>query len=102
MSTRSKPTSDASAEEIFDEIGAFLVGGGLITMVLFPLAVPIILLVIIPLIPIVLVAALAGGIVAAPWLLFRLARSLVGRRRERASRPLFVPDPEPVYRDRTA
>ena len=79
MSTTNTRRSEASAEEILDTAAAFLVGGGLITMVLFPFALPIILLVTLPLIPIVLVMALAGAIVAAPVLLFRLARSLLAR-----------------------
>jgi hypothetical protein len=68
---RSDGLSAVSAEEILDEALAFLVGGGLITMVLFPLALPIILLVIVPAIAIGLVAAAAGAIVAASLLLLR-------------------------------
>ena len=79
MSTRTTRRSEVSAEEILDSAAAFLVGGGLITMVLFPFALPIILLVTIPLVPIVLLAAVAGAIVATPVLLFRLARSLLRR-----------------------
>lgn len=94
MTTTNKRTANVPADEVFDEIGAFLVGGGLITMVLFPFALPILLLVTIPLIPIVLVAG-------APVLLFRLARSLLGRAR-RPSRPVLIPGPEPLYRDRIA
>ena len=101
MTTRNTRRANVSADEIFDEIGAFLVGGGLITMVLFPFALPIILLVTIPLIPIVLVAVVAGAIVGAPVLLFRLARSLLGRAR-RPSPPVLLPDAEPLYRGPTA
>lgn len=91
MSTRNTGASGVSAEEVFDSVAAMLVGGGLITMVLFPFALPIILLVVIPLVPIALVAALAAAIAAAPVLLLRLARSLLGRAR-RPSRPMLVPD----------
>ena len=101
MTTRTTRTSSASADEIFNEIGAFLVGGGLITMVLFPFALPILVLVVVPLIAVGLVVAVAGAIAVAPLLLFRLVRSLLGRAR-RASRPMLVPDPGPLYRDRAA
>lgn len=77
MSTRSTPTSRVSADQVFDAVSAVLVGGGLLTMVLFPFALPVILLIVLPLVPIAIVTALAGAIVALPWLLFRLLRSLL-------------------------
>jgi hypothetical protein len=68
--------------EIADELSGWFVGGGLITMVLFPLALPLIVLTVVATIPLVLVA-LAGGlavaVVAAPvLLLWSLGRRVIG------------------------
>jgi hypothetical protein len=81
--------SGTTRYEIADEMSGWLVGGGLITMVLFPLALPLIVLTVVATIPLVLVAlagALAVAVVAAPVLLVRgLARRAT--RALRASRP---------------
>jgi hypothetical protein len=74
-----------SAGDFGSELSAWLVGGGIITMALFPLALPLILLLAIGAIPLLLVP-LAGGLVVAlvavPVLLVRgLRRAFRARRR---------------------
>jgi membrane protein implicated in regulation of membrane protease activity len=68
-----------------DELSAWLVGGGILTMALFPLALPIIALTAVAAIPLVLVAlalGLVAAVVAAPILLLRrLRRSVRASRR---------------------
>jgi len=77
MST--KPTTPTPAE-VVQEVGAWTVGGGIIIMALFPLALPLIILTVASVIPL-LVAALALGLVAAVvasavTLLRRLGRAI--------------------------
>jgi hypothetical protein len=72
--------------EIVEEISKWTVGGGIITMALFPLALPIIALTAIATIPLVLVALAAGLVVAAVAVPILLVRSL-GRRAIGALRP---------------
>jgi hypothetical protein len=73
MSTRPTPA------ELAEEGALWGVGGGIVTMAVFPLALPIILLTVAALIPLVLVALAAGlllAVLAAPVLLLRrLGRS---------------------------
>jgi len=65
------PTSDRdSCIELFDEIMSWLTGLGLITFVVFPLALPLIALTALLAIP-VLLAAIPLAILAAPILLIR-------------------------------
>jgi hypothetical protein len=68
------PGADAqSAAEVANEASVWLVGGGIVTTALFPLALPGIVLaalIAVPLIPI----ALVGGLVAAPVMLARRLR----------------------------
>jgi hypothetical protein len=78
--------STHSRDELLTVASGWLVGGGLITMVLFPLAIPILVLTAIAVLPFVLVplaVALAIAVVAVPFLLvLRLGRSA-----KRALRP---------------
>ena len=70
MST--EPTTHSS--ELIDEVSAWLVGGGILTVALFPLAVPLIALTVVSVIPLLLVPLAAGLVVAAvagPILLIR-------------------------------
>jgi membrane protein implicated in regulation of membrane protease activity len=74
-----------------DTVSEFLVGGGILTMALFPLAIPMVALLIVAALPLLALAALvavAGAVVALPVLIVRrLSRTLAGmgtdRRRER-------------------
>ena len=95
MPTNDTGESGTSVVEILDATATVLAGGGLLTMVLFPLALPCIVLVAVPLIAIGLVAVVAGVILAAvavvPLVLLRLVRSLVGG--ERPSRDPVQPAP---------
>jgi hypothetical protein len=66
------------ADAVVDGVSGALVGGGIVTMALFPLALPILALTAVALLPLVLIglaAGLVGAILAAPILLVRrLAR----------------------------
>jgi Flp pilus assembly protein TadB len=79
-------SSTHSRDELLTVASGWLVGGGLITMVLFPLAIPILALTAIAVLPFVLIplaVALAVAVVAVPFLLvLRLGRSA-----KRALRP---------------
>jgi hypothetical protein len=70
--------------EIVDEASSWLVGGGIVTMALFPLALPGLVLAAVAVIPVVavaLVATLLAGAVIAPVLLVRaLTRKMAGLR----------------------
>jgi hypothetical protein len=71
MSTRPRTHTHP---ELLDELAAWLVGFGIVTAAVFPLALPIIALTVASLIPLVLVALAAGlliAVVAAPILLVR-------------------------------
>jgi membrane protein implicated in regulation of membrane protease activity len=81
--------NDISRGELIDEASNWAVGGGIVTMALFPLALPGIALLIaaaIPLVAVGLALALVAGAVVAPILLVRrLAAKVIGlRQRERA------------------
>jgi hypothetical protein len=70
----STTTTTHSSSDVFEGVSAVLVGGGAVTLALFPLALPIIALTVIAAIPLVLVALAAGLVaaaVAAPILLVR-------------------------------
>jgi hypothetical protein len=74
------PTSDRDSYiELLDEVMSWLTGLGLITFVIFPLALPLIALTALLAIPLLL-AAVPLAILAAPMLLIR--RLLRARRRE--------------------
>jgi hypothetical protein len=71
MSTDSTPKS---SREVVDEISSLLVGGGILTVALFPLAVPLIAMTVVLALPLLLVPLAVGvvaAIVAAPILLVR-------------------------------
>ena len=77
MST--EPTT-RSHPKFFGELSAWLVGGGVLTMALFPLALPLILLTALAALPflvIPLVGGLVAAVVAAPILVLRRLREVV-------------------------
>jgi hypothetical protein len=59
-----------TAADLIDGTLGLLVGGGIVTMALFPLAIPLLALTAVALIPLLLIP-LAAGLVAAPFLLLR-------------------------------
>jgi hypothetical protein len=81
-----------SHPELVDELSAWLVAGGVLTMALFPLALPFLLLTVVAALPFLVVPPVAGliaAVVAAPILLARaLGRWLFGalRRADHAHR----------------
>jgi hypothetical protein len=92
--TKGDVMNDTSPAEIFDEASNWIVGGGIVTMALFPLALPGIILTVaaaIPLAAVVLAVALVAGAVIAPVLLVRaLGRRVIGlwRPERTASEPV--------------
>jgi hypothetical protein len=75
MST--KPTT-ATPDELAEEVAAWAVGGGILTMILFPLALPLILLTAAAAIPLLLVAVALGLVAAVVALPIALLRRLRG------------------------
>lgn len=76
----------ARRAEVADEISKWTVGGGIITMALFPLALPIIALTALAALPLLVPALAAGvliGLIAAPIMLGRRAVRALRRRRSR-------------------
>jgi membrane protein implicated in regulation of membrane protease activity len=97
MNTGSEATRPSTAD-VVDQMSGWLVGGGIVTIALFPLALPIIALTAIALLPFLLVplaAALVAAIVVVPVLLVRrLGRSLKRRTRSHSgSRAASVGSP---------
>lgn len=93
-----EPTTPSRAE-IADEAYKWTVGGGIITVALFPLALPIIALTavaVLPLLLIVLVPALLVAAVAVPILLVR--RVVRRRAPQPAARSSMVSPPSPSGR----
>jgi hypothetical protein len=88
MSTSATPTT---AAELAEEASAWAVGAGIITMALFPLALPIILLTAaaaVPLLLLSLAVALVVAVVAGPLLLLRrLGRAIRVAAARRAAEP---------------
>jgi hypothetical protein len=83
MSTKITPATPA---ELTEEASAWAVGGGIVTMALFPLALPIILLTAVAAIPLLLIAlgvGLVPAVVAASILLLRRLRKPSGFRAAR-------------------
>jgi nucleoside-diphosphate-sugar epimerase len=82
MSTSATPPTTA---DLAEEVSAWAVGGGIITMALVPLALPVILLTaaaVVPLLVLGLAVAVVVAVVAAPLLLLRrLSRAIPGFRR---------------------
>jgi hypothetical protein len=93
MSTETTPATPA---ELTEEISAWAVGGGIVTMALFPLALPIILLTAAAAIPFLLVPIAFGlviAVLAAPILLLRRLRLAVrvSRRSDSGGAGVAVP-----------
>jgi hypothetical protein len=89
MST--KPTPPTSAE-LAEEASNWVVGGGIVTLALFPLALPAIALIALAAIPVLvigLVGALIAGLVILPVRLVRRALAARSRRHER--KPVATP-----------
>jgi hypothetical protein len=83
MSTTTTPTTPA---DLADEGSAWAVGGGIVTMALFPLALPLILLTAAAALPLVLIPLALGLLAAAVALPILLVRGL-WRWTSRALRP---------------
>jgi hypothetical protein len=86
-----------SRAEVVDEVSKWGVGGGILLMALFPLALPILILTLVALVPLalpVVAVALVAGVVALPVILIRKLSSSVRkfRRPRRRRRP---PEPAP-------
>jgi hypothetical protein len=82
--------------EVADEISKWTVGGGIVTMALFPLALPILILTAVAVLPLLvplLAVGVVAGLVALPILLLRKLGSL--SRRRRAGRDRRAPEPSP-------
>jgi hypothetical protein len=85
---------DLSRGEIFDEASNWIVGGGIVTMALSPLALPGIILVLaaaVPLLAIALAGLLVFGVVAGPVLLMRTIWRLTGHMRGKRRQEPVVP-----------
>jgi membrane protein implicated in regulation of membrane protease activity len=84
MDTGREATQPSTAD-IVDQMSGWAVGGGIVTIALFPLALPILALTVVAVIPFLLVPLAAGliaAVLAAPILLVRsLRRSLKRRKR---------------------
>ena len=83
MSSESTPNSRA---EIVDEVSKWAVGGGIVIVALFPLALPILILTAVAVLPLLLPVVAAGVLVAVVALPILAARSLA-RRARHALRP---------------
>jgi membrane protein implicated in regulation of membrane protease activity len=91
------PRTTPSATEVATEVNGLLAGLGILTVSLFPLALPGLLFVVVPL----AVLALAGALLAIPvvvplWLVRSVRR---GRARRRAERSAAGPTPRRVVGD---
>ena len=76
------PPATPTATDVAGELSAWMVGLGILTMMLFPFAIPLLVLVIAP----IALIALAGLLLAAPFILaFWLVRSLLRTRSRRAT-----------------
>jgi hypothetical protein len=70
----SNEIAEHSSTEFIDTASDYLVGGGILTMALFPLAIPMIALLAVVALPLLLIAvvpALIGAVLAVPVLLLR-------------------------------
>jgi hypothetical protein len=90
-----------SAADVADTLSGWAVGGGMITIALFPLALPIIALTAVALLPL-LVPVLAIGLVAAVVALPILAARAVGRRVIKGLRHTRTAEQAPTAADRGA
>ena len=76
MQPRSAPTS---AAEVAGEVGSVAAGLGILTTVLFPFALPLLLLAVAPLIPVAVAGLVLGAPVALAVWLVRAVRARVAR-----------------------
>ncbi len=79
-------TAENPPTGLLDTASEFLVGGGILTMALFPLAVPIVALLIVAVLPLLAVGALVavvGLVLAAPVVLVRKLRKRLATPRDR-------------------
>ena len=83
-----KPT-EPTRTELTNEASAWLVGGGVISVALFPLALPALILTVLAVITFLVPAIVAGLLVAVGALSIRLIRGLA--RRAHPRRPLVAP-----------
>jgi hypothetical protein len=96
-----RPTS-STPTEFAEEASAWVVGGGVITLALFPLALPALALIAIAAVPFLLLALAAGLVVAGVALPILFVRSLGGRA-IRALRPRAAAEPgRPTYGHRAS
>ncbi len=65
-----------NSPELADEVSGLLVGGGILTMALFPFALPLVLLTVTALVPLVLLAIPVSLVVAVVWGPILLVRRL--------------------------
>jgi hypothetical protein len=95
----SSKATQHSSTEVLDTMSEFLVGAGILTMALFPLAIPIVALLIVAALPLLAVGAalaIVGAILAAPVVLVRaLSRRLGTIRRDRRE-PRPIPGNRPL------
>src|SRR5262245_31625938 len=86
-------TAQQPSTNPLDTASDYLVGGGIITMALFPLALPLVALLIVAVLPLVVVAialGLIGAVLAAPVILIRsLSRRLAPMRAARREDHVF-------------
>ncbi|HEX3242555.1 MAG TPA: hypothetical protein VHQ97_05700 [Solirubrobacterales bacterium] len=78
----SNNANEHSSTEVVDTMSEFLVGGGILTMALFPLAIPIVALLIVAALPLLAVGAalaIVGAILAAPIVLVRALSRRLGK-----------------------
>ena len=79
-----------TASDVIEEASAWAIGGGVLTVALFPFAVPILLLTVAFVLPFALAGlaiALVVAVVAAPILLVRRLRSAMDRAHQRIPTP---------------
>jgi hypothetical protein len=84
------PTAPSSAE-VADQLGSLSAGLGIITIQLFPFALPLLVLVIAPLALLAVPALLLAGLLALPLWLARLVRRGLSRRRGAGSAGIAAP-----------
>ena len=75
----SEKAAEHSSTEVIDTVSEFLVGGGILTMALFPLAIPIVVLLIVAALPLLAAGAALAVIGAALTVPINLIRGLSRR-----------------------
>jgi hypothetical protein len=87
-----------SRAEVVDEVSKWGVGGGILLIALFPLALPILILTLVALLPLavpLIAIGLLAGVLALPVMLIRKLGPSVGKLRR--SRPRRGPEPAPRH-----